>query len=299
MFRFIIPFSGRPMQILDSADYEHISNMVQNIPFNTLFIRVILQGRVKGTIYVNDWLNPDVCLAFHPYGMLLLSGRIDNAGFNHELKDFLLNTYFPRPLWLQVYPPDWSNLLSSLLGDRLVKYPSSSDYAESEREFGLLNRKNVVETTRVNFTFNPHKYFGSPLIKMQPGLKIIRINAHLFETMPGTVIPRYFWNSFEDFLRGGLGFSVLKDDELLSTCCSAFAIDNFYEIGIQTVPGKQGKGYAELACRAYIDYCLAQGYEPVWSCRKENLGSYKLALKLGFEPTLELPYYSLVNNQSG
>jgi hypothetical protein len=33
--------------------------------------------------------------------------------------------------------------------------------------------------------------------------------------------------------------------------------------------------------------------EPVWACRLENDGSYKLAQKLGFEPVLEIPYYRL------
>jgi hypothetical protein len=286
------------MQILHPADYGLISHLFQEIPFNTFFIKVIIQRKVNGILYVNDPSNPEVCLAFHPYGMLLLCGRTNDIRFNHELKDFLLNTRYARPLWLQVYPSVWSELLPEILDERLIKYSSNQFPSRAESEFSLLNRKNVVETTRVNFTFNQKKYQDSPRIEIPPALKIIKVNAQLFDTMPGTVIPRYFWNSFKDFSRYGIGFSVLNDDNLLSTCCSAFIIDNNYEIGIQTVPGNQNKGYAELACRTYIDYCLSQGYKPVWACRKDNLGSYKLALKLGFEPTFELPYYCLVNNQS-
>lgn len=33
--------------------------------------------------------------------------------------------------------------------------------------------------------------------------------------------------------------------------------------------------------------------EPIWSCRLENTGSYKLAQKIGFLPTAEIPYYRL------
>lgn len=52
---------------------------------------------------------------------------------------------------------------------------------------------------------------------------------------------------------------------------------------------------AELTCRKLIDYCLERDLIPVWSCRFENTASCKLAQKLGFEPTLMIPFYRLSN----
>ncbi len=46
-------------------------------------------------------------------------------------------------------------------------------------------------------------------------------------------------------------------------------------------------------CSTLIEYCLENSYEPVWACRLENVGSYKLAEKLGFEMYGEVPYYRL------
>jgi RimJ/RimL family protein N-acetyltransferase len=115
----------------------------------------------------------------------------------------------------------------------------------------------------------------------------------MFEEMTGTVIPSFFWNNAEDFLKNGVGYSLLYNNQLATTAYSAFIHDDMLEIGIETIPEFRGKGFAQLACSALIDYCIENNYEPVWACRLANIGSYKLALKLGFEVNIELPYYRL------
>jgi GNAT superfamily N-acetyltransferase len=286
------------MLILSPIHYHRIRHLIQNIDFNTYFAQVVSQKKVRGTIYINDLANPSACLIFHPYGMLLLCGQNDKADFNAEFTEFLLHTSYPRPLWLQVYPSDWSNLLKLLLGHKLVKYPQKSDHFKAEREFRKLNQKKVIECTRVNLVLNRNKYLASRKLEIPQGLRIVRVDQQLFQNILGTVVPKYFWDSDEDFVKRGVGFSLLEGEVLLSTCFSAFVIGNHFEIGIETNPQYRRKGHAELAARAYIDFCLAQGFEPLWSCRKENLGSYRLAQKLGFEVKQESPYYGLVNNNN-
>lgn len=61
-----------------------------------------------------------------------------------------------------------------------------------------------------------------------------------------------------------------------------------------TVDAHRGKGYAVSVCSALIDYCLDHDLEPVLACRLENEGSYYLAQKLGFRPSVTLPYYRLL-----
>jgi RimJ/RimL family protein N-acetyltransferase len=65
------------------------------------------------------------------------------------------------------------------------------------------------------------------------------------------------------------------------------------EIGIETVQRHRGRGHAVRACAALLDYCLDHGYEPIWSCSLTNRGSHRLAERLGFVPTLQVPYYRL------
>ena len=58
--------------------------------------------------------------------------------------------------------------------------------------------------------------------------------------------------------------------------------DFIQHIGINTVEGYQGKGYATAACIAALDNVLAQNKVPEWSCPIANIPSQKLAERVGF-----------------
>ncbi|MCX8130532.1 MAG: GNAT family N-acetyltransferase [Clostridia bacterium] len=111
--------------------------------------------------------------------------------------------------------------------------------------------------------------------------------------MIGYVIPKHFWKDEEHFCNTGIGFSLICDGEIAATAFSAFRYENQLEIGIETSEKYRGKGFAFRACAALIDYCMENSLEPVWACRRENEGSYKLAQKLGFVPIRSIPYYRL------
>ena len=113
--------------------------------------------------------------------------------------------------------------------------------------------------------------------------------------MQGTVVPSNFWDNADDFLKNSIGYSTYYNNELSCTAFASFLMDKFLELGMETVPKFQGKGLARYTCSRLIDYCLKNGFEPIWACRLENIGSYKLALKLGFDDVLQLPYYRLSN----
>jgi RimJ/RimL family protein N-acetyltransferase len=117
----------------------------------------------------------------------------------------------------------------------------------------------------------------------------------MYENMRGSVIPKYFWKDAEQFSNLGVGFSLIYENNVASTAYSSFIHGNQLELGIETVESYRGKGFAIHTCSALINYCLENNYEPVWACRLENTGSYKLAQKLGFEPTFYIPFYRLNN----
>jgi RimJ/RimL family protein N-acetyltransferase len=111
--------------------------------------------------------------------------------------------------------------------------------------------------------------------------------------MPGTVVPRFFWDSAMDFLQNSKGFTLFVDNQPVSTAFASFLIGDILEIGIQTVDGLYGKGYSALSCCKLIDYCVENNLEPIWSCKKDNIGSVKLAQKLGFEVVRIGTYYKI------
>ena len=276
------------MKLLDKDRYGKTSAMLDEVPFNHMFACDVVAQKINGLIYADNCDSPTVCYIVHPYGMSLLIGNCKNDEFNEHLTGYLLNKGQNRikTEWMQVYPEAWTAQLKRLLGDQLL--------TKQEKEEGDQisdGRIRVEEQTRVNFKFNPAHYVQFKAHHRNKHVEIYRTGEEEFQHMPGTVIPKFFWNDASQFLEQGVGFSVRHNNKLASTVFSAYIDDRYLEFGIESVEQFRGLGYAKESCIALIDYCLEHGYEPVWACRLENTGSYLLAQQLGFEPVRYLPFY--------
>jgi GNAT superfamily N-acetyltransferase len=271
------------MYLLDKADFSKAIGSLRTVAINTLFARFVIERKVSGKIYVDDLNNPATYYVIHPYGMSLLFGDCKNETFNNAFAEYALNKNKPRNAfeWMQAFPYEWNDKLAMLFGDNLVGSKTNT------------NESGVIElNTRVNFKFVLEKYLNRE-IKTMSNIEIIRTNEKTFNSMNGTVVPKHFWDNSDDFANNGIGFSLFCNKQLAATAYSAYRHEDKLELGIETVAEFRKQGFAEMVCSALIDYCIENKYEPVWACRLENTGSYILAQKLGFEPTIKIPYYRL------
>jgi len=268
--------------------YYLLEEKIMEVQINNLFARSVIEKHVTGKIYVDNCDKPNTVYVIHPYGISLLFGDFKNVEFNNQFKSYALNIDGNRNKheWLQTYPRDWDTVFQDLFGDLIIMASDNSD----NRTTGVVEQYN-----RVNFRFNKDKYLQIEKRSVSDGDVIEKTDEMHFEQMPGSVIPLKFWDSAKDFVKNGMGFTLLHNGEIASTAYSAFVHEDKLEIGIETVEQYRGFGYAELTCCKLIDYCLEMDLIPVWSCRFENTASYKLAQKLGFEPTLMIPFYRLSN----
>lgn len=274
------------MVLLEKKDYQKAADSLKRVKINNLFARSVVENHTSGKIFVDDPDDPKTFYVLHSYGMSLLFGDPGNQNFNRKFKEYALNKTNTRTSmeFMQAYPDRWDTVLAELFGEKLVKAADNQANIES----------GIIElNTRVNFKFDHARYMAFKSQFPANGLDIRRSGKEIYHKMNGSVVPQYFWKSAEDFFTRGTGFSLFRNNELACTAYSAFVIDAFLELGIETIPAFRGKGYAQHTCAALIDYCLGNSYEPVWACRLENVGSYKLAQKLGFVPTAEIPYYKL------
>lgn len=274
MFSNTLRIGGFNVIELKVEDYHLATRLLQQVPFNTLFAQSVIQGRNPGRVFVDRREQPGACYIASAYGMSLLCGESKDPFFQDTLIGYLRNERQQRSQqeWLQVHPDSWNDLLSSL--------------AETGK---------IEENTRVNFTFSPsnHQSLMEQLRSEAQQPEIVAVNEDMFNHFEGSVIPRHFWKEAEQFLTAGAGFCVIENSRPASMAFSAYRIEGTLEIGIETAEQSRGKGYAIQACCALIQYCMEQGLEPVWSCRRENEGSYRLAQKLGFIPSVRIPYYLL------
>jgi GNAT superfamily N-acetyltransferase len=274
--------------------------MILEADINTMFAIAVLEEKVEGKVYTDDEANPASVYISHSYGMSLLYGESSRNEFYKELVSYILNSENVRDKfeWLQVYPSSLYSVMDKILGENLIKM-------KLDDVNGLtIEEKKVFEYQRINLIFKKDNYMS---MKKDLAIqaknkndqhndknKIIPTSEAVFNQLKEGVVPKYFWNNYNDFIKNGKGYTILSEDNIhLCTAFASFTSDNKLEIGIETNKEYRGLGFATRVCIALIDYCLEKGYEPVWSCNSANLGSQRLAHKLGFEELKRIPYYRL------
>ena len=279
------------MKLLSISQYSIAIDAIKSIDINHLFALAVAEQKIDGRIFVDDTDHPTTFLVYHPYGMSMLFGDETNAGFNAGLLSYAINKDNSRTKteWLQAYPSVWNVKLAELFDHNTIP---EEDVAGNEPH------DKIELSTRVNFKFNKEAYFSFKESFRFENHELVRTDKELFEKIEGTVVPKYFWRNADDFSQHAVAFSILYKGKPASTAFSAFIQGDKLELGIESQPEFRGKALAIHACVALIDYCLENGYEPVWACRMQNVNSYKLAIKLGFEPTFLLPYYKLVSQRT-
>ncbi|MCP3926416.1 MAG: GNAT family N-acetyltransferase [Desulfobacterales bacterium] len=272
------------MILLEKSLYYKVLKPLNELKINNLFAVSVVNGNVEGKIYVDNEDNPLSFHIVHPYGMSLLFGETDNESFNRSIFDYSLNNNEMRngDEWMQVYPNRWSLVLSDMWGQNRIKH-GSCEYEKDK----------IIEHQRVNFKFNIEIYEAFKKRSIVDKFEIVLTDKDMYENFKGSVVPHHFWNSPEEFIEKSIGFTLKYESKNVAIAFASFIIDKKLELGMETIPECRGKGFALYTCAALIDYCLGNGYEPVWSCRDSNEPSLRLALKMGFEPELYIPYYKL------
>jgi RimJ/RimL family protein N-acetyltransferase len=281
------------MTVLDIRDYEKAIPILRSADITTLFALSVLEGKVEGRVFADEEASPASFYIQHPYGMALLCGETDREDFYVWLSAHMLNKERARDKyeWLQVYPASLYSKIDILLEGELIKKAPDEPYKEP---FLPEEDKKVLEYRRINFSFNREKYLASRRNLLNKNYRIVTTPEEVFYQMDGSVIPKYFWNNFSDFRENGIGFTLLSGDDFpVSTAFASYVVGDKLEIGIETDRTARGSGFASAVCTELIDHCIANGYEPVWSCNSGNMGSRRLAHKLGFEESRRIPYYRL------
>jgi len=95
-------------------------------------------------------------------------------------------------------------------------------------------------------------------------------------------LPEYF----EEMIAEGLCVVFYENEQIV--CCTdapmmPYMAESVQEIGINTLPNHQKKGHAYLVCCQLIKNILLVNKVPQWSTTSDNIGSQKLAQRVGFK----------------
>ena len=260
---------------LHKNDYVKLIDYIMDIPFNMLMAQSVILNHVDGNVYVDDYDNPKSFYIVHRYGMTYLCGDSNNQSFITGLSDYFTSKLYTRKRdeWLQAYPRDWDNLLNHFVNEGVVTLHD-----------------------RLNFKFDLDAFYNIYQQIEKPQYEIISTPVDMLFNITGSVVPKDYWKTPEQFIEAAKAYTVIIDDKPASTAFCSARHDDMFEIGIETMKEYQGKGLAYFACAKLIEYCLKNKLVPVWSCRLGNVGSVKLAEKLGFVEVLRMPYYHIPFN---
>jgi RimJ/RimL family protein N-acetyltransferase len=261
--------------------FDELRVALESVDFNCLFAKSVVAGLVDGQVWCDKAQGPTFAHIIHPYGMTLLLALSADPDFTALNEHINWCRRFVGTLWMQVFPQSLASKIDSMLNvDRspIVATP---------------NGVQVQRFARSNFVFIGRQYEASHRLTPLEDYKVQRMTSEEF-ALPGiSVSPQHFWRNADEFMSHGGGWVVVKNREVVSLAFTSFRLGSQLEIGVETYPEHRGRGLAGLAAAALIDQCIESGSKPVWSCRKQNLPSYRLAQTLGFSPTVECPYYHL------
>ncbi len=90
----------------------------------------------------------------------------------------------------------------------------------------------------------------------------------------------------------GFGTVAVIDMRIICWCTAEYVSKSKCGIGIEVIDEFQNKGIATATAAHFLEHCLNQDIVAHWECDKDNIGSVRVAEKVGFEKTEETVFWS-------
>jgi len=218
---------------------------------NSPALWAVLKGHYPGKALVDLADHPAQCVLRTDAVLTYFSIQAQQS----FLTDAIATIQEQEPIWLvwphetSLHPPE---IASAQIVDRLEFYETELDKLDELRK--QLPKRCVIK----------------------------EIDENLLERCVWRSEMEFYAGSRSNFLKHGLGYCMLKGDEIIvETYASSFGKDRA-EIGAITQEAYRGQGYAPIVCAYLIEECERRGYQAYWSCDAEHTASIRVAQKLGF-----------------
>lgn len=228
----------------------------------------IYENPKLGSIFADDPDNPDSCIvSFHH---LLFCGGKPTQECLHFLSDEIIagKTTEEYEVLCLVYPDEeWREALKVLFPDR---------HKEFERSLYRHSLKNIDDFMRVD-----------NVVEITPEL----MNSSLdnLKMITDEVVSTGTYDGMEDYLKRGIGYSVIIDNKVWGFCTSEYPSKAAAAIGIEVLEEYQKQGYARAMTGQFLKKAAQRGLSVYWECWKNNVASSNTALSCGFEKVADYP----------
>ena len=245
-------------------DVKNVSKYLKGFDIEETYALAVAEGIQQGEIFVDQPDEPEIVLVWHYCGF---------AGIAGDYKD----EHIREILEMMKNPPENHS-------KRLAFHIREDEKAEKI----LLSNPEVKKGERYIFQFKGLKDIS---VKLEDGYELQRIDAVNYDYLTGRIIPAFSWTSKEEFLKKGFGYGIVKDNKAFACAFSSGVSMEQIDIGVETIEGARGKGFAKIVASAMVEEVLKMGKTPVWSCDTRNEASAGLAQAVGFEIVGKHPWY--------
>jgi len=123
----------------------------------------------------------------------------------------------------------------------------------------------------------------APFLELPPGFTVHRMGRQLLEKSPRLDETLFRYGSLENYLKTGMDLCILHGDESVGEAGADMEIDGVREVGVVTEHAyRGGKGFGTLLVAHLLKWTDELGVATYWDCVRLNIGSLKIARKLGF-----------------
>ena len=229
----------------------------------------VLDGRLRGSVYVDDVEEPKTGLMMTTEGAFL-AGDPENVEFNADLSEYLediiqtgRHPVVPKSddLWFYIDSDEWK-----------TSFP------------WIFTSRDPFKVGRIQYSCTEPAYDWRKII--EEGYAMHRADRTL--DTDSLVYPKDVWewvgDRLDELLERGFGAVLTKGDEVISWSNADCASGERCEIGIITTEKERRKGFGSLTATAALDFCFQSGFKEVgWHCEAHNWGSIATANKIGFK----------------
>lgn len=150
------------------------------------------------------------------------------------------------------------------------------------RQVGLISFTRYSFKDKANFQV---EFLNDLVSQLEKGYNIVPIDNHIYNCLSEDEWSQDLQGDFESYqnftLKGGFGFVIVKNKELIAGISSGLVYREAVEVEVATRPNEQGDGFAKKLGAAMILESLNRDMFPLWDAHNE--ASKKVAEFLGYE----------------
>lgn len=254
---------------LRKDQYEVVRHLFETMHYQ-LTANTVIDGTLDGDIYVDDINHPKSAYIKSPEGDFIV-GDSRNSAFNNGLKgviSFYAYLQFSPEDWLENLPQIWSN---------------SYAWKQSRTYMSIQTKNNKFPKWKEQL---PDGY-----TLHQINREFMNSSIENFEVITGRINE---WGHVERFFERAYGFCMVFNNRIVTRCIADNVYKDRTECGIWTERTHRGMGLASITVAAVVDYCRDNGLNEIgWHCLSNNIGSIKIAEKVGFSKLKEYDAYAI------